>query len=1207
MATNNPLLVPIKMEAFVVNNNVLHNTGVNIQRWKYGYPFLNMYATPQPKAFTGTNDLPGTGVVLHWELPEIVRNGNLNDAGKVVFPPAPNRWLVVRYSGPANARIATGWVVQSDALGNSDPVTGGSPYLKPGVNNLQSTFVGQVVPLSAWKEPNPSPLFLTAVAPGNNMFASFQPYSWNVFSFFDPLSGVAQQDNLSYFVGGWYSSQEEDILHSWVAKGDFNAFLSQARWQLAAPSADTATYGFYHSMVWGINWDINGAAPNNTPASTDVKIALGNTAVDALTTLIAAQAQGNDKIDASLLEALQYGLLPGYDLPDAAFELAQQIQENWFGARTGGYNWEIVDAPVDANQGDPPPPVSTTELTKEELWLAALNQAQQTYDDAVRTLSALQWNLYQTWWKYNNAQANGLTNPWPSGTSQQQFQHALDPNNNQGLLKQVYAQKQLVDQLALAVPTGNTQTELLDNISIYAQSKDLPATRILKQSARRPFHRAYDPVVLMQGLKNETPLKPHGALVCRFMSQLATGFQYDANTTITLSQVQSIIPIPSRMQGVPSQLVNLLQEFFLLDPGNAAMVAQAALGSSKPDIIALVKAAMTGGQHILLPGYCPDLDLATWAQPWAPLVLLWDVVWYPIAHDDGLTDLWTFDGNEYTWGGTGFDNQAPTWEYQSMIFMTPQASFNFRAQMEKFLRENPDDTAVEQLEEFITQTDSWDFLSQSFVGLTPSMTLRDPNPNVSPELNQQAYFTNQSLSSLVGSSATYVPIPGATSPPPFEPWPASGFQNWRAGQFLIRRLYVVDKFGQTCEVINSQTQMTTKPLLAPSLQPQHPVIVQEGYRFVQLPPRLLQPARLNLDFVSCSDDKKVLGLSPDINPICAWLLHNYLDESIACYDNEGNILGGVWIITNDQQQKVVNWTPAPDSKIMTIADMINNPAYPDLNHLGQMLLAMQQLGPTAFNSMLETLDKAAVTIDGRQTTADMGLTLLAGRPVAMVRIQLQYELEGPVITDPSWRYTFAPNRNPVTSYTFNIRMGEAGQRSDGLVGYFTGNSYNRFYTPNVPARVEDPNYILPVGTGPSIALPFDGSTSAYLTMLMDPRSIVHATTGILPVISIGIPQGFVGGAFAHMDLTFRVNCLLGDTVTPEVVTKADNTAVVMPRPSLKNGTWSWQQFEGQTGWATYDITPSTPTAQFNNAQPIIRQGLLRLTGAEAEKSGDQII
>src|ERR1044072_5277712 len=216
MATNNPLLVPLSVKAFAINDDVLANKGVNIQRWAYDYDLLSRFDSPMPEPFGGGNNLPGTGVILHWDLPAILRRGVQGEGGVVEFPLVPNRWLVVRYSGPATARTATAWVVLSDALDDDDPVTGGAPYMTPGATSLQPTLVGQVISLDDYQgPPPPPPPFLTAVAPGNNLFASFQPYCQNVFSIFDPLEGVAAQDTLSYLVAGWYADSRFDIVGSW--------------------------------------------------------------------------------------------------------------------------------------------------------------------------------------------------------------------------------------------------------------------------------------------------------------------------------------------------------------------------------------------------------------------------------------------------------------------------------------------------------------------------------------------------------------------------------------------------------------------------------------------------------------------------------------------------------------------------------------------------------------------------------------------------------------------------------------------------------------------------------------------------------------------------------------------------------------------------------------------------------------------------------
>ena len=1191
MPLNNPLFVPLALNAFAVNQNTLENLGANIQRWQYAYPFLNDYISPMPKPFSGQNTFTTTGVAVHWELPYILRQGWQDEAGGMQFPLVPNRWLVVRYSGPAADRSAVAWVVESDALGNSTPITGGSPYVHPMASSMQATWIGQIVGLSNWHEPDPPQLFLTAVAPGNTMFSAFQPFCQSVFSIFDPLTGVASNDTLSYMVAGWYSAPGADILAGWQSDGSsFQAFLDAAGWTLAQPSASQASDGIYSGLVWGIEWDLTGPAQNSTPAPGAVQLAVGNTSTDALTALIAAQAQGHSEIDAELIEALQYGLLPVYDQPDAQFELQQQIGQSWFASRSGGFQWEIVNLPVDPSAGDPPPLPAPGQLQDEAQWLAVLNQQQQDYDQAQRRLADLQWNLYQTWWKYGFAQANGLSNPAPDGTSLGQFQHALNDADPASLISQVHAQQQTVAALGASIPTGATQEALQAAILAYAAKHHLPATRELKQTARRPYHQAYDPTLLLHGLQADALLAPAAALACRFSDQLVTGFTWSGGT-ITLAQVASMVPTPANMGSVPAQMTSLLQEFFLLDPTNASMIAQAALGTSDPQTIAALAAGIQNAAGVV--GIAPAIDLAPWEQPWTPLVLLWDVLWYPIPHDSADAPLWNFDGNEYTWNGTGVDPGAPTWEYQGAIFLTPQASFNFRAQMEKFIQENADLPDVEKLYQFVSQTDDWDFLSQSLVGLTQMMALRDPSPNLSPSANAQTYFNGSSFSALVGANASYVPQPGIPQPPPFQAWPPSGFQNWRAGQFLIRRLYVIDRFGQSCEVVNAANQAGFSPILAPSLAPQVPVLQQEAGRFIQLPPRLLQPGRLDFDYVSCSDDAHILGMHPGVNPICGWLLHNYLDESIVAYDNLGMVLGAVWNVVNAHDQPVVHWQPAPGSRYLTIADLLTTP---DLVHLGHMLGQIQTLGPGALQSLILTVDQAAWNIGGGETTADVGLTLLAGRPVALLRVRLLFAIEGAAISDPSWRYTFAPADNPATAWRYPIRLGEAGQSQDGLIGYYQGTDYATLYAPNPPITNPAPGYVVAVGTGAALSLPFDSKTPAYLTLLADPRTVIHATTGVLPVTTIAVPPHFVDVAFANMQLTFSIGPMLSDLVVPERAGAANGPSVVMPSPTLKNGAWSWLQFDG-VQWASYDVAQSVPTAQLSNVNPVLRTGLLRLSEA----------
>jgi hypothetical protein len=56
-----------------------------------------------------------------------------------------------------------------------------------------------------------------------------------------------------------------------------------------------------------------------------------------------------------------------------------------------------------------------------------------------------------------------------------------------------------------------------------------------------------------------------------------------------------------------------------------------------------------------------------------------------------------------------------------------------------------------------------------------------------------------------------------------------------------------------------------------------------------------------------------------------------------------------------------------------------------------------------------------------------------------------------------------------------------------------------------------------------IKLKFDypSYTSLNLTLLMDPRGHVHATTGLLPTATIELPAEFYAAALSRMAVTFR--------------------------------------------------------------------------------------
>jgi hypothetical protein len=1164
MPTPEYLIVPIKVSALVVNDAV--RIGQTFQRWYPDYKNLMLYQSPEPAPFSGASQ-PSPGVYLKWELPYALRQGAQNNiTGSTKYPLVPNRWLVVRYSGPLSARTAAGWVIESDFL---DPDLGTSPFLDPFAATVTPTSIGRAVSIasSPYQDKNAHPLFLTAVAPALPAFAAYQPYNNCVFSFQDPLEDVAAIDTLSYFVAGWYSEAKSDILQQYP---DFQTAMAGLNWGIAQKAAGIANQTICSGIAQGIAWDAAGPAPvSHVPAPGKVTLAVGNTTVDALTAMIAHQAADNHTIDPMLLEALQYDLLAVIDEPDGPDKLRQAIHTAWFSAHDGGYDWQIVDNP---DNKDPQPDAG--ELAYELTWCAALNRAQLDYDEAVRLLADLQWQLYVMWWKQGNAQA---IPPYPDDNSPTQFQQALDPGVVGSLAHKVAQQKTLVDDRRKAIPWGVTPKDLADAIADYAATKKLPASRLLKRGSSSQYYEAKDPVLLMSGLNAAGLLTDLDELECRLPSQLVGGFRY-GDRAITTADMGKQIPLPD-LANLPGPLAGLLDEFFFLDPNDAAMVARVVLGSTDKNVVDAVKVAMEDPAHAI--GIVPAIDLARWAQPWSPLYLLWQVSYYPIPYASGGAPNWKFDGTGYQW--TGPDPQTEMVSLTGRIFLTPQAVFNFRSQLEKYLKQYPD-PPLQGLDKFIADTDHWDLLSQTLDGFNAALLRQDVMANVAP---------GGAMAELVGPHGSIPPLPGARKKVPFKGWPAGNFQQYRSGQFYLARLDVVDRFGQVVEVFTSQNNLTAPPpIIAPGLIPERYVNPVAANYLMQTSPRLLQPSRILFDFVSSTKDSELVRLAADVNPVCAWLVSNRLDRALMVFDNQGKGLGELRNVRGTNRQTVASWSALPDSKYTTTASLAA-----DFPHVAEFLEGLVNAGADAFAAFLACIDESLWTIDPASRALDGKVASLVGRPLALVRTRLAGELDGPPVFDSSWQYTFKTPPVEFTGYDFPVRLGDLAMLSDGLIGYFEGKNYGRFNAVHIPRPSP---YLVRIGNGNYIDLSFQSSGAKYLTAIMDPRSAVHVISDILPVTTLAIPQQFAG-LMRNIEVAFRIGPVLSgaqDVVSGDVTT----SSVILPRPPDRHGDWKWRTVAPGGGWSSNPVVPANGLGALSGLLPEARTGMLQLSATKKKEN-----
>jgi hypothetical protein len=1213
-----PLLVPVEVQAMVLNN-----TAVNFIRQQMNYDNLAECQSPAPSAFgqdvpNFAGDTRNHGVYLRWILPRALRHAEHMPDGRLDFPFAPNRWLVVRLyrprplgaAAPAAAPQLTAWVVDSDALGS----IGGANYVDPTQATLTQVQMGRMVAItvaSPWQETaSSSPYFLSAVAEGNAEFAAYQPFHQNVFSIHDPLfaEGI-EAGTLSYFVQGWYSNAKADVLADWLAGPKGTGFvdeLTELRWKASALVGGAHT-SVYHGSAAGVDWRPLSTAPPSPKDNAHPLVAVGNTSVDAVAAFARAAFSAPNitpppgvtaQQAADLLEAFLYNMIPVLGQADGERQLEQRIRDQWFGSAGGGTSWTIVDAAI-APGAPEPESLSAAELAKENTWLAALNIAQDALDDGMRALMALQRRLFELWWKQQAAAAAERTLAgYPWNTTPAQFVAALDPSAPDGLIDRA---RTLVLQLAeytQQVPMATAATTLQDAIAAFGLAKGLPPTRVLKAAAKPRFWSAADPVMVISGTAHTMKIDPDAALSCRWPAELITGLtvtpvQGVTSFPITSVQLASYLPALC-VTNLPAITDALYAEFFLLDPTNAPLVAAAAGKALSPAEIDTLATSMA--VPVPMAGTVPGVLAAyPWQQPWQPIYLDWEVRWYPIPFlNDGGAPNWTFNGTDYD-VLAAIAQPVPV-VLDGRCVLTPKPTFEFKSRIDQYTRDYPGEAATHlaAVEALVQAVDQWDFLSQAFSGLGVQLASWNPVPTNVPPNNALAGGT-QGLADLVGAQAQCPPRPllGEVR----RTIPSSSFEAMRGGQLAFTRLTVVDVFGQTLEIITGQNAPQTGILTADGLQVSQPIVHQDVAGLVQLPPRLLQPARLNFEFMPATEST---------NPILGWVLPNHVDGGLAVYGAEGTHYGELSPAVDVSGKSYVHWWPAPDTP------------FPDLSKLptaqpqfGGFLWTLHGAGVDALGDFVRSVDETLWTVDPLGDRSDAYLSVLLGRPLAVVHAAVSFELQAAAWTDPAWPYTFmTPHPTPrFLDYRFPVQFGDVAARQDGLLGYFLDGDYRTFNAVHIaqPGPTDPPlsDYLRQIGPGNWVEMGFAANgpgPARTLLLVMDPRAAVHAQCGILPRKDISLIPAWVDGSLKAMNATFRTGPLLAEVraVTPQGSSTPVDTLLTLA-PAERQGTWTWRQPLPEGRWAPgLGLAPADGSAVFPDAPPILRDGLLQLTGGLGE-------
>ena len=541
-----------------------------------------------------------------------------------------------------------------------------------------------------------------------------------------------------------------------------------------------------------------------------------------------------------------------------------------------------------------------------------------------------------------------------------------------------------------------------------------------------------------------------------------------------------------------------------------------------------------------------DKYLKWTAQPWNPIMLDWEVEIFPLQKNDenDIINHFTLQDHHPDLTLTSANNH---FEESGVIFsgntlLSPHAKIKVLDAINNYL-ENPNhkkSAVADSINAQKEQIEKGHFLSQAFSGFNAAMLMHKQTmqlPIDDPLAFEDYSDFSQKIKELVGDENKWAPMPEN----PFSPI--------RAGKIKVLNLRLIDSFGRH---VDAPVEKNTI----------HSHAFPTAEDMAVMLPRITQPTRLNLRWISANRDELEMNSHPESSPICGWILPNNLDNSMMIYDQSGDLLGLI-------DQKGI-WKEGPGNQNKISINHIPN------KHLRQVVLSLEKDSADFLKIANKTLEK----IDPESFAQHLDLALLMGRPIAIVRASLNLELKGRTAVNQSWDL-FTKDIEDETYDTegfekvrFPIRLGEPGQFNDGVIGFWKDeetkgpfhatisvkdmntkedfeNEEDRDFDEE-PDRIENSDTSKDTETihyykngKPNIAVSIADAPQTF-TMLIDPRAKVHVVSGIQPTKVINLPPDQYMDALRRIDIFFMASPIL-----------CPKGRIALPLPIEPGFEWSW--------------------------------------------------
>lgn len=1117
----------------------------------FSQPFVGDGIIHQP--FGSQNLLLGKGLHLHFIIPHYLgqhipkvaglsEDQQLPNVGKL--PTAPNRWLISRtYTDNSTKKVnVSQWVIDSDFIHLDEkhipqepccviPFHQGQPYRYMGLKTPQSSPSITVESLrspssrpagSYFKQLNTNNQGLTVIGYGDINFSSFYPNCLGVFGFYDPnpvvgasyeISGInydVEDDFLSQFIPKLFQTGAQQTQKNPNYQFDIGTALKNSLKLKLDSSTSIQSSDTIQSVFTGsFNFD---KAISLEPDTSTFQIAIGNNSTEALSSLIAKNLSSEQNtpnlksiIEDQLESILLFSKLDHLTV-DTGPKFLEARHEKGFRSSNSGALWKIVSTTKDKNTS-----LSESEVDEINPYyqtkLEALNALKQQFDKNRDELAHLKEQLYLDWYKYMLAAYPPLEGrgQFPDPDHIRYFIETYSFPEIQALIDKL-GELTIVDESTGFIPklkTGDANssaqkivhkwTEL--NSLIQSSGSDNNKLSLTLDNGK-DYWEPTDPCILISGLPDITDndvYNDNGYLVINSDSTTHTFSMSSQKWTPFLLDWEVDLKNSNLSQSTGGIDAKGIENKFHLNQMGPDFTASDGSGR-----LSVFSGTVMMSQHA-------KASMKKHIEEFFESLLKQKKVSF--SKDDDLLEL-----VKTTFKLDTTDTSLSASEYKSNPILTAYEAY------EKL-------SGIELVAQTLNGFNEACVMKKK----TAQLPIREPIG-----FEDSKAFTKQ-VNQYVNHHQTVSPVM------------AFDFNPIRSGNLDLNRLRLTDNFGVSHDV------PTSNPSIA---QP-----VNEGNGTIALKPRLTQPARLIFDWVP-------QDLTSSNNPICGWLMANYWNDSISVFDSTGFALGS---ISETATWNLPPWKASSDETQPNIAD-------PTLSSVVNWIINTYKSSSSEIkiNDFLTATQSALNNIAPANAHLYDIKAMLMGRPMAVVKATLTYGLKELPVIDQSWSSLLydLSNCDTIPGYSHKdrlnknwtdiklpVRLGEHQQLNDGLVGYWVTsditNSSNSnpavFISPEADASsLSESDSALKLyqnGNFQTQWLPLSNG-SLELTMLIDPRGVVHATPGFLPTKSLQIENKYYLDVIKKLNMWFKV----GPMVQPQSM---NTKGVSLNLPPVPDSTWNW--------------------------------------------------